>query len=63
LYTIFAGRKNRMLLQEPYWAEKHWLGQIDQVHLWNYTLNNRFKKENLQYLWHVKHKYSFVTIM
>jgi hypothetical protein len=23
LYTIFAGRKNRMLLQEPYWAEKH----------------------------------------
>jgi hypothetical protein len=39
-----------MLLQEPYWAEMHRLGQIDQVHLWNYTLNNRFIMENLQYL-------------
>jgi hypothetical protein len=32
LYTVCAGRKNRMLLQEPYWAEMHRLGQIDQVH-------------------------------
>jgi hypothetical protein len=23
LYTVFAGRKNHMLLQEPYWAEMH----------------------------------------
>jgi hypothetical protein len=46
LYTVFAGRKNRMLLQEPYWAEMHQLGQIDQVHLWNYTLNNRFMNGN-----------------
>jgi hypothetical protein len=63
LYTIFAGRKNRMLLQEPYWAEMHRMGQIDQVHLWNYTLNNRFTTENLQYLRHVERKYPFVTIM
>jgi hypothetical protein len=26
LYTVFAGRKNRMLLQEPYLAEMHRLG-------------------------------------
>jgi hypothetical protein len=52
-----------MLLQEPYWAEMHRLGQIDQVHLWNYTLNNRFTMENLQYLRHVERKYPFVTIM
>jgi hypothetical protein len=63
LYTVFAGHKNHMLLQEPYWAEMHRLWQIDQVHLWNYTLNNRFIMENLQYLWHVKCKYPFVTIM
>jgi hypothetical protein len=63
LYTVFAGRKNRMLLQEPYWAEMHRLGQIDKVHLWNYTLHNRFTMENLQYLRHVERKYPFVTIM
>jgi hypothetical protein len=63
LYTVFAGRKNRMLLQEPYWAEMHRLGQIDKVHLWNYTLHNRFTTENLQYLRHVERKYPFVTIM
>ncbi len=33
LYTVFVGRKNCILLQEPYWAEMHRLGQIDQVHL------------------------------
>ncbi len=50
LYTLFAGHKNCMLLQEPYWAEMHQMGQIDQVHLWNDTLNNHFMTKNLQYL-------------
>eukprot|EP00563_Minutocellus_polymorphus_P015225 CAMPEP_0181050090 /NCGR_PEP_ID=MMETSP1070-20121207/16336_1 /TAXON_ID=265543 /ORGANISM="Minutocellus polymorphus, Strain NH13" /LENGTH=118 /DNA_ID=CAMNT_0023129023 /DNA_START=59 /DNA_END=412 /DNA_ORIENTATION=+ len=37
LYTIFAGRKNRLLLQEPYWLEMYQAGAITEMHLWNYV--------------------------
>lgn len=63
LYTVFCGRKNRLMLQEPYWAEMHRLGAIEEVHLWNYTSANKYQQENLEYLRHVENKYSFVTIM
>lgn len=64
LYTVFAGRKNRLLLQEPYWEEMYKLGAIDEVHLWNYiplhdTEENRLNRE---YLFHVEQKYDFLTI-
>mmetsp|Transcript_4582 Transcript_4582/g.6607 ORF Transcript_4582/g.6607 Transcript_4582/m.6607 type:complete len:418 (-) Transcript_4582:172-1425(-) len=59
LYTVFAGRKNRLLLQEPYWLEMYELGVIDEVHIWNYT-NHR---ENSNYIRHVADKYSaFLSI-
>jgi hypothetical protein len=63
LYTVFCGRKNRLMLQEPYWAEMHRMGAIQEVHLWNYTLTNQYTQENLQYIRHVEQKYPFVTIM
>lgn len=63
LYTVFCGRKNRLMLQEPYWAEMHRMGAIQEVHLWNYTLTNQYTQENLRYLRHVEKKYPFITIM
>lgn len=30
LYTVFAGRKDRLLLQEPYWRELKRIGAIDE---------------------------------
>lgn len=63
LYTVFAGRKNRMKLQEPYWQEMYNLGAIDEIHLWNYTQRDGFFQENLDYLRHLEVKYAFVKIM
>jgi hypothetical protein len=60
LYTVFAGRKDRLLLQEPYWRELKRIGAIDEVHLWNYTDVPR----DLEYIRHVEKKYSsFLKIM
>ena len=61
LYTVFAGRKNRMMLQAPYWKEMIRLGAIHEVHLWNFTSRN--SHEDVAYLQHLEKKYSFVTIM
>lgn len=59
LYTVFAGRRNRLLLQEPYWLEMYELGVIDEVHIWNFTNNWR----NSDYIRHVANKYStFLSI-
>jgi len=63
LYTVFAGRKNRLMLQEPYWAEMHKLGAINEVHLWNFIHNGKYAQENRAYLRHLQNKYSFLTIM
>jgi len=66
LYTVFAGRKNRMILQEPYWEEMYRIGAIDEVHLWNFTHNNKGNETlvNQEYLRHLGKKYSsFLTIM
>mmetsp|Transcript_7162 Transcript_7162/g.15637 ORF Transcript_7162/g.15637 Transcript_7162/m.15637 type:complete len:489 (-) Transcript_7162:127-1593(-) len=64
LYTVFAGRKNRLLLQEPYWDEMYKLGAIDEVHLWNYiplhdTEENRINRD---YLVSLPKKYPFLSI-
>lgn len=60
LYTVFAGRKDRLLLQEPYWREMIRIGAIHEVHLWNFTN----KEVDLEYMRHVSKKYSsFLKIM
>ena len=60
LYTVFAGRKDRLLLQEPYWREMIRTGAIHEVHLWNFT----DVEGDLEYMRHVGKKYkSFLTIM
>jgi hypothetical protein len=60
LYTVFAGRKDRLLLQEPYWREMIRIKAIDEVHLWNFTNN----PGDLEYMRHVAKKYSsFLKIM
>ena len=65
LYTVFAGRKNRLLLQEPYWTEMHALGAIDEIHLWNYIRRDDNPKniEHRQHLHQLESKYSFLSIM
>jgi len=60
LYTVFAGRKDRLLLQEPYWREMVRTGAIHEIHLWNFTDN----EGDLEYMRHVGKKYSsFIKIM
>lgn len=54
LYTVFAGRKNRLLLQEPYWLEMYELGVIDEIHIWNYTRD----RVNGDYIRHLASKYA-----
>ena len=60
IYTIFAGRRNRMLIQEPYWKEMIRIGAIDEVHLWDYC----FDMDDRKHLYTLGEKYSgFVKIM
>lgn len=60
LYTVFAGRKDRLLLQEPYWREMIRIKAIHEIHLWNFTDN----EGDLEYMRHVAKKYSsFLKIM
>jgi len=68
LYTIFAGRKNRLLLQEPYWDEMYKIGAIDEIHLWNYVTNTyaghaNESAGNLNHLLSLEEKYSYITVM
>ena len=66
LYTIFAGRKNRLLLQEPYWLEMYRIGAITEMHVWNYVTGfggEEEKAENLAYLHSLPQKYPFITTM
>ena len=64
LYTVFAGRKNRLLLQEPYWKEMHALGAISEIHLWNYIRrdDNPENAKQRQHLRQLQSKYSFISI-
>jgi hypothetical protein len=63
LYTVFAGRKDRLLLQEPYWVEMIRIGAITEVHLWDYTRGGLHNPDR-KHLQHLARKYSsFLTIM
>lgn len=65
IYTVFAGRKNRLLLQEPYWKEMFDLGAIDEVHLWDFTA--RMSLDDLTsdraHLLALEQKYDFLHLM
>jgi hypothetical protein len=60
LYTVFAGHKRCLFLQELYWREMKRIGAVDKVHLWNFTDGPK----DLEYLRHVAKMYSsFIKIM
>lgn len=65
LYTVFCGRKDRLQLQEPYWTEMIQLGQINEIHLWDFIPRSSPNKmsDDRAYLLQVAEKYSFVTLM
>lgn len=60
IYTIFAGRRNRMKIQEPYWKEMVRIGAIDAVHAWDYVSGGADDKK---YLEELERKYDFFRIM
>ena len=60
IYTIFAGRRNRMKIQEPYWKEMVRIDAIDAVHAWDYVSGGADDKK---YLEELERKYDFFRIM
>jgi hypothetical protein len=71
IYTIFAGRRNRMKIQEPYWKEMVRIGAIDAVHAWDFVLGTDDKshlhdlerKYDKRYLHDLERKYDFFHVL
>ena len=65
-WTIFAGRKNRLELQEKYWHTLKKKDLITEVHLWDFTYRNPDKKEaelSRQWIYSKSKEFSFIQVM
>lgn len=69
LYTVFAGRKELMKMQEPFWVQMVELGAVKEVHLWDYTHNTMFYgsdsskfQTHRDYLHELERKYKWVRV-
>ncbi len=65
-WGIFAGRRDRLQIQEKYWVQLHNAGILTEVHLWDFTYlyGEKTKDAQLNKEWiHAKSKeYDFVKI-
>ena len=63
-WTVLAGRRANLKLQEKYWVDLHKKGLITQVHLWDFTYRSKPEEGKLDQEWmHTKAKqHDFIRI-
>ena len=64
-WTVLAGRRDRLQLQEKYWHILKHQGLITEVHLWDFTYRNRNQKEaehNKQWIYNKSKQYSYIRV-
>ncbi len=65
-WAVFAGRRDRLEVQEKYWHFLHNAGLITEVHLWDFTANRGSKEEgklNKEWLKKKAQEHNFVKVM
>ncbi len=65
-WTVFAGRRDRLALQEKYWVQLYREGTITEVHLWDFTTkmaNLTDQRLNRQWIEEKEKQYEFVKVM
>ncbi len=66
-WTVLAGRRDRLEIQEKYWYELHAQGLITEVHLWDFTrhgydLSEEEKRKNKEWIHQREEAHEFIKV-